>query len=470
MSGSLQDVSPRDASGSGSAAPPGPRGGGDGGPGPGPLTVMAVAVLALVSLLAIGTGPDDAPGDLGGAAAVSSAPEGPDGPPGPAEVVAVDTLGRGQGLGQLLRAHGLSGTDFVGLLDRIREHESPRRLQPGVEVHFAARVPETTGRVVLDLDRDRSLHLVRTGGGWEARLDSVPVRVDTIRIGGVIESSLWNASLLGDTRRLAENEENDILDRITQVFAWQVDFFRDIRSGDAFRVLIEREVRPDGSIRRARVLAAEFFNDGRRLPAVRFDVPDAPVEYYDEEGEATRKAFLRAPLEYGRRTSGFTRRRFHPVLKRYRAHRGVDYGARRGTPVLATGSGVVTRARWWGGYGRVVEIRHNSRHRTRYAHLSGFARGVRPGVRVEQKEVIGYVGASGLATGSHVHYEFLVNGRQRNPAAVDLPPGDPVPAGHREEYRRVRDRRLSLLRELDLPSSVRVVRRPDARSGGGAAE
>jgi murein DD-endopeptidase MepM/ murein hydrolase activator NlpD len=383
------------------------------------------------------------------------------------EVVSVDTLGRGQGLGQLLRAHGLAGNDFVGLLDRLREFESPRRLQPGVAVRFAARVPGTTDRVVLDLDRDRSLHMVRRDGGWTARLDSVPVRVDTIRIGGVIESSLWNARLSGDTHRLAENEDNDLLDRLTQIYAWQVDFFRDIRSGDAFRVLIEREVRPDGSVRRGRVLAAEFFNDGRRLPAVRFDVPDAPVEYYDAEGEATRKAFLRAPLEFGRRTSGFSRRRYHPVLRRYRAHRGVDYGAPRGTPVLATGAGVVTKARWWGGYGRVVEIRHNSRHRTRYAHLRSFARGIRPGVRVEQKEVIGYVGASGLATGSHVHYEFLVNGRQRNPSTVDLPPGDPVPREHREEYRRVRDRRLSLLRELALPSSVRVVR--EGGSGGGAA-
>lgn len=391
-------------------------------------------------------------------------------PPPRAEVVTRDTLRTGQGLGDLLREQGLEGRAYVAALESLREIADPRRLQPGVTVEVTAEVPERVSRVSLRLDADRSVRLVAAeGDGWTTKLDSVPVTTDTIRVGGVIDNSLWTARLFGDTARLVPNERYEIYSELSNnIFAWQVDFFREIRPGDAFRVLIEREIRPDGSLRRARVLAAELFVSERRLAAVRFDAPDSRPEYYDEEGEATRMAFLRAPLRFGRRTSGFSRRRYHPVLKVYRSHRGIDYGARRGTPVHATGAGVVTRAHWWNGYGRVVEIRHTGAYRTRYAHLSGFARGIRAGTRVEQDQVIGYVGASGLATGSHVHYEFLVRGQQRNPARVDLPPGDPVPEEHRTEFRAVRNVRLWLLRDLELPSSVRLAAGDDVPGDGTA--
>jgi murein DD-endopeptidase MepM/ murein hydrolase activator NlpD len=457
MTAGIQDISPRNEDGP--ADPTGPR---RDGPGGGPWLALLLAAVGLVYVTARG-----GEGAAEPAAVPDVAPAVMHLPAAAPEVVARDTLRSGQGLGQLLRARGLEGNSFVDVLDAVRRHQSPRRLQPGVTVDLAAQVPERLSRMVLELDDDRSLHLVRGPDGWTSRLDSVPVAVDTIRVGGVIRSSLWNAGFWGDTARLAPNEDNDILDRLTQIYAWQVDFFRDIRSGDAFRVLIERELRPDGSIRRARVLAAEFLNDGRRLPAVRFVVPDGPVEYFDADGEATRKAFLRAPLKFGRKTSGFSRRRYHPILKRYRAHRGIDYGARRGTPVHATGGGTVTRAGWWNGYGRVVEVRHNGRYTTRYAHLSRVT--VRRGERVQQNEVVGRVGATGLATAPHVHYEFLVHGRQRNPARVDLPPGDPVPAAHREEYRAVRDVRLELLRELELPREIRLAHRREGPGSGGGA-
>jgi len=383
-------------------------------------------------------------------------------------IVVEDTLQRGRSLGHLLRRHGLRGRDFTEIVAAVREVESPRRLRPGVHVRLTSRVPERLSEVVLGLDRDRSIRLTHRPDGWSARLDSVPVTIDTIRVGGLIRSSLWEASLFGEDEKLVRYDDYDehrglLLTLANQIFAWQVDFYRDIREGDAFRVVIERELRPDGTIRRARVLAAEFQNAGRSLVAVRFEVPDGPVEYYDEEGEATRKSFLRMPLRFGRRTSGFTRRRFHPVLKSYRAHRGVDYGAPAGTPVRATGAGVVTRAHRWNGYGLVVEIRHNGVHRTRYAHLRGFARGIRSGVRVEQGEVIGYVGSTGLSTAPHVHYEFLVNGAQRDPARVDLPPGDPVPPEHAGAYRSVRRERLQLLDELAYPPEARVAARGGAR-------
>lgn len=373
-------------------------------------------------------------------------------PTGPPVMMVEDTLRRGSSLGRIFRRHGYEGAEFLQIVERIREVENPRRLEAGTTVRFAARVPERTSTITVALDRDRSLRLAASGDGWRAHLDSVPVTPDTIAVGGVILSSLWNASLFGDTAKLVPGERIEIVTRLSQIYAWQVDFLQGIRSGDAFRVLIERDVRPDGSVRAARVLAAEFYNDERRLPAVRFVPPQGPEEYYDAEGEATRKAFLRAPLEVSRVTSRFNRNRYHPVLRRRTAHLGTDYGASRGTPVLATGGGVVRRAGRWGGYGNVVEIQHDeTRYRTRYAHLSRIAGGIRPGVRVEQKQVIGYVGSTGLSTAPHLHYEFLVNGSRRNPARVDLPPGDPVPEAHRTTFEERRDERLALLQQLPYP-------------------
>lgn len=409
----------------------------------------AAAGGAALLLYALFTGgrADTTPATAGAAPDSASPPPEP-----PPSVVALDTLEPGQSIGELLRRQGLVGAEYLSALERVSEIVSPRRLQPGLVVESSTPVPERVGSITLRIDADRSLHLEPADGGWTARLDSVAVTLDTVVLAGVVESTLWNARLSGDTALIeGPSEKGVILYLANSVYAWQVDFFRDIRRGDAFRVVRERQVRPDGTVRSARILAAEFYNDGRRLPAVRFEVPGRPPEYYDEEGEATRKAFLRAPLAFGRLTSGFSRRRYHPVLGSYRAHRGMDYGAARGTPVHATGSGKVTVARWWGGYGRVVEVRHNGAHRTRYAHLSDFARGIRPGVRVSQNQIIGYVGQSGLATGPHVHYEFLVNGTQRDPSRVELPPGDPVPDSLRQEFSRVRDARMELLRGVEVP-------------------
>lgn len=410
--------------------------------------LVAVALVAGVALAVARAGPAEQP-PPSDEAAVSVPAADP-----PPRLVSYDTLAPGQSLGELLRRQGLEGDEFVAVLDRVEDVVSARRLQPGLTLEMATHVPERLGRLKLQLDDDRSLLLEHREDGWESRLDSVPVTLDTMLLAGRIEQgeSLWTTELTGDTGKLTKNVRGTIIEFLSnQIYAWQIDFFRGVHPGDAFRVAVEREVRPDGTIRQVRILAAEFLNSGRRLPAVRFPTDDGRVEFYDEEGEATRLAFLRAPLKFGRRTSGFSRRRFHPVLRTYRSHRGVDYGAAPGTPVLATGTGTVTRARRWDGYGKMVEIRHNSVHRTRYAHLRGWGPGIREGVGVSQGQVIGYVGATGLATGPHVHYEFLVNGTQRNPAAVDLPPGDPVSEARRAEFRQVRDERLALLKGVRVP-------------------
>lgn len=376
-------------------------------------------------------------------------------PTPPPPVTVVHSLESGETLGDVFGTYGLSGQQILEIVEAIEEFESPRRFRPGTEIKLARRPNEGPLRISLRLDRDRTLHLLAEPDGarpWNARLDSVPVIRDTIRLAGLVGSNLYDAELSGDVDRLAPGELHDVVFRLSQMFAWQVDFWRDIRTNDAYRVLIAREVRPDGSIRSAKVLAAEFRNDTRELVAVRFQ-PDeeAPVEYYDEAGEALRGEFLLAPLDLARMTSGFNLRRFHPILRRTRPHLGVDYGASRGTPVRATGAGRITRAGPWGGYGTAIEVRHVNNLRTRYAHLSGIARGVRSGAQVEQGQVIGYVGSSGLATAAHLHYEFLQNGRQVNPARMNFPRAEPVPDDLLDVFVAASEFSLSRLRLLPMP-------------------
>lgn len=374
-------------------------------------------------------------------------------PPAPAALV--HRLERGETLGGVFEDYGLDRGRTHLIVEAMGAFEDPRRLRPGTEIRFVRRSGEPPARIRIQLDRDRRLHLWsegEAGRSWAARLDSVPVTRDTILLAGLIETNLFDAELSGDVDRLADGERYDVARRLSQVFAWQIDFWRDLRRDDAYRILIAREVRPDGSARSAEVLAAEFRNDARTLSAVGFRSDGAEhVEYFDESGEALRSQFLLAPLDIVRVTSSFNRRRFHPVLRRTRPHLGVDYGAPRGTPVRATGAGRVTRAGAWSTYGTAIEIRHANNIRTRYAHLSGVARGVRGGTQVEQGQVIGYVGATGLATAPHLHYEFLRNGAQVNPARLQLPRSEPVPEALRATFAAVSGDLLARLRSLPLP-------------------
>lgn len=387
-------------------------------------------------------------------------------PSGPPTVTLTDTLRVGQTLGQLFDAYGLSGPDAVEVVNLLRRYKNPRSLRPGTIVQFEANLvegPTRDGhplmdglpiRILLQPDPDARLVLDSSRGEWLASLDSVPVVRDTVRLTALIERNLYDAGVAGDTTGMASAEVNQVVWALSEVFAWRIDFYRDIRSGDAYRTLVERLVRPNGSVRSVRVLAAEFRNRDRVLTAIRFQPPEGRAGYFDQDGGSVRRAFLLAPLDFRRVTSGFSGRRFHPVLKRYRAHLGTDYGAPPGTSVRATGDGVVRRAGWWGSYGRMVEIRHANRISTRYAHLSRVS--VRPGQRVAQGHVIGRVGSTGLATASHLHYEFLQHGRHRNPARLNLPPAEPVPEELKPAFIEERDRLLALLSEIELPALARM--------------
>ncbi len=236
--------------------------------------------------------------------------------------------------------------------------------------------------------------------------------------------------------------EDALIMRLVKVFQWDIDFLLDIREGDEFSLLFEERYLDDQFIDTGNILAAQFVSQGERHRAVRY-VDD---EFYSPEGESMRKDFLRAPLEFTRISSNFNLRRHHPLFKISMPHRGIDYAAPVGTPVRAAGEGTVSVAGRTTPNGNYVVLQHGETFETKYLHLSRIARGIRKGSRVKQGKVIGYVGATGYATGPHLHYEFLVNGVHHNPRTVELPKAKPIPASER---RRFEESTAPLLAQLD---------------------
>jgi len=246
------------------------------------------------------------------------------------------------------------------------------------------------------------------------------IETRTAHAQGIIDSSLF---LAANEAGISEN----IIMELAGIFGWDIDFALDIRKGDSFKVLYEEIYRDGEKIKDGDILAAEFVNDGNVYRAVRYTNPQTSrTEYFTPEGKSMRKEFLRSPVNFTRISSGFTTARYHPVLHKMRAHKGVDYAAKRGTPVLAAGDGKVTFKGKKGGYGNVVMIQHGSKYTTVYAHLNSFNKHLRLGGKVKQGQTIAYVGSTGLATGPHLHYEFRVNGVHRNPLTVHLPSSAPV--------------------------------------------
>lgn len=376
----------------------------------------------------------------------------------PAEEIEIYSLGRGQTFGELLDPV-LSANEQASLLLAFREHASPRRMKEDTEITLRYLPGERSVRGIdVAITPDRTVRLDRGDFGWRSDLIETPIYVDTLYASGEIETVLWSAVVNNEVLSdLTFADRNELIDHLDRVFQWQVDFSRQIRVGDTYRFAFEREVRPDGSMRAGRLLAAEFVNSGTPYHAIYFDPNgDGRGSYFDLEGESVRRAFLLRPLAYRRISSRFTNSRYHPVLKRWRAHRGVDYAADSGTEIMATSDGVVIHRGWKGSYGNLVEIRHPNGFVTRYAHLRAFHPGVSLGTRVHQGDIVGYVGQTGLAQGNHLHYEMLRNGRQIDPLSVDLPAGDPVPSDNRTQWRTEMASRLDLLESIPRAGPVRT--------------
>ena len=392
----------------------------------------------------------------------------------PAEEVRILALRDGQTLGELLEG-AVTYNEQASMLLALREHANPRRMREGTEVTLRFRQGNESLRGVdIATSRDETVRLTLVGGAWSSELVETPIYVDTITATGEIESDLWTAVNQNPSlNRMTDGDAARLIDALDRVFQWQVDFSRQIRVRDTYRFAFQREIRPDGSMRAGRVLAAELVNSGTPYHAIWFDPnDDGDGSYFDLDGNSVRRAFLLKPLTYRRISSTYTNSRFHPILKTWRAHRGIDYAADRGTPIMATADGVVIYRAAKGTFGNTVEIRHPNGFVTRYAHLNGFRSGVNLGTRVRQSDIIGYVGMTGLAGGPHLHYEMLRAGAQMDPLSVDLPPGDPVPSENHLRWLSEMTTRVSLLNAIPGAGPVRALAedaapdQPQDQSGG----
>jgi murein DD-endopeptidase MepM/ murein hydrolase activator NlpD len=357
----------------------------------------------------------------------------------------VDTLRRGETLSDLFARHNVV-VDFQRLDPSLLLN--PRRVRPGLVFSFRQGLSDSTPtHIVVRTSPEQRVTFSRVAEAWNTAAQPVRWQSQEARIEGVIDNSLYEALDAG-----VSDQQLDGINRrrlawdLADVYAWEVDFTRDIQPGDRFKVVFERLVSEDGEVRFGRVLASDLTISGKSLTAFRFGGGTGrSALYYDAEGSSLRRAFLRAPVEFRRISSNFAGARFHPVLGLTRRHEGTDYAAAPGTPVMAAGDGVVLRAGRAGGYGNLIELRHLNGITTRYGHLRGFARNLRRGVRVEQGQVIGFVGSTGLATGPHLHYEFRVNGVAQDSRRVKLGSGSPVAPRDRPAFEQQRDHLLALL-------------------------
>jgi len=352
-----------------------------------------------------------------------------------------DTVRRNETLAAVLGRHGIRGATLYRLLHAAPDLK-PRRVPVGQVFEFRYVGTGTEpARVRTRLSPEQVLWVRRDAGGvWHQEIERIVWNPEPVRIVGTVQGSLYEtlSDIIPDSILPRAERDRMIYDLADGVFGWDIDFTRDVVAGDHFAILFERLVSPLGEARYGRLLAARLQARGEEHTAYVLTGTDGGNEYYDAGGRSLKRAFKLAPVPY-RITSRFSRSRFHPILGIWRAHLGNDYHAPIGTPVEATGDGVIRRASRWDGYGLMVAIRHPHGIETRYAHLSRLAQGIHPGAAVTQGEIIGYSGMSGLATAPHVHYEFLKNGHQVNPSRVDLGDGSPVPAARRAEFATVRD-------------------------------
>ena len=346
--------------------------------------------------------------------------------------------------GLLAKLH-VEDADAVHFLRTSPDAKGMRQLVPGRTVRANTtedgRLVElrySTGLTVLTAKPD--------GDTFRIREDFALLERRMVMRSAEIKTSLFAAT---DAARLTDSVAGQLAD----IFSTDIDFHKDLRRGDHFTVIYEMFYENGEPVRSGRVLAAEFVNGGQAYQAVWFQHGDGRGAYYTPEGKSIRKAFLRSPLEFSRISSGFTEARFHPILQRWRAHKGTDYAAPTGTGVKATADGVVESASYERGYGNVVVLRHQQRYTTLYGHLSGFASGIFRGAHVTQGQIIGFVGSTGLATGPHLHYEFRIDDVHQDPLRVVMPEAPPITTENRASFdsiARPMAQRLALLRQTNL--------------------
>ncbi|MEO5511360.1 MAG: M23 family metallopeptidase [Longimicrobiales bacterium] len=377
----------------------------------------------------------------------------------PVEDVETHLIGSGETLNGVLAQANVTGQELNDLLLGLRQHLDPRRLSAGAEV-TVRRWSETNAArsVEVRLNRDTTVRLAKQDYGWQSDVIVTPTVIDTVYAGGEIATgrSIYEEVVFDENSPLPPAERVALVSGLATVFEYKLDM-RDIQPGDSYRIAYEREARPDNSARGRRILAAEVVNKGKSYSAIWFDNGAGTRGYYDQKGRTLRAGFSRYPVDYVRITSRFASSRYHPILGIYRAHMGNDLGARAGTQVKASANGTVTFAGRNAGYGNMIEIRHSNGYSTRYAHLSRFAAGMKRGRHVSQKDIIGYVGMTGLATAPHLHYELRLNGRAIDAKTARLPDGESLGRKQMVGFREVSRIRMGM---LDRAEAEMVAQQP----------
>jgi murein DD-endopeptidase MepM/ murein hydrolase activator NlpD len=336
-------------------------------------------------------------------------------------------VGRNDTLDAIFRRMSLNKADLAAIRNLPGIRQSLDFLHPGDSIrltHSDGDIKELWRKV----SETQTLDVVRQDSGFEVKMINNPVEVRVRTANALIDSSLFQAAG-------AANISDMVALKLANIFGWDIDFVLDIREGDRFTAEYEQIFQDGKYLRDGEVLAAEFVNSGKVYRAVRFVGDSGNVGYYTPNGLAMRKAFLRAPVEFSRVSSAFNPHRHHPILNLIRGHMGTDYAAPTGTPVHAAGDGHVSFEGQRGGYGNAIILTHGANVSTLYGHMSRFARNVHVGSRVQQGDVIGYVGMTGLATGPHLHYEYLTGGVHRNPQTVQLPGAEPLRAQELQRFR-----------------------------------
>ena len=341
------------------------------------------------------------------------------------------TIRKGDTLSDILNRAGHDSSDIHRLIQSNPDARVFRQMYPGQKLRLRAGANGPLQELVYETDPGEAFHLVRREDHFELTKELRTFETRVAHVSGIIESSLFED---GQDAGLSDN----LVMKLVEIFGWDIDFALDLRRGDSFSVIHEEKFWRGQKVTDGVILAAEFVNQGRVFRAIAFRDANGYTSYYTPDGTSVRRPFLRTPVEFSRITSRFTGGRYHPILKTWRAHKGVDYAAPVGTPVRATASGRLLSIGWnGGGYGKRIVIRHNATYNTVYAHLSRFRDGLRVGSFVDQGQTIGYVGATGLASGPHLHYEFQVNGAHRNPLTFKFTGGGKIASQNRDEFARL---------------------------------
>lgn len=364
-----------------------------------------------------------------------------------------DTIKKGETLFDIFKRYSLDIRELFELKEASANIHKLRELYPGRPYKIIIDENNKINSFTYWINENSILNINRSGSGFCAEKKDVVYERKIQHIGGTIKDNLISS--------MGEGRENVMLAfQLSDIFAWDIDFTTDLRNGDTFKIVAEGFYL-DGEFKKyGEILSAEFFNNGETFYAYRFEY-EGRTDYYDTEGRSLRRAFLKAPLSFRRISSGFTGKRFHPILKIYRPHNGLDYAAPAGTPVSTVGDGTVTFAGYKGQYGKLVIITHPNHYKTYYGHLSRIEKNIKKGKKIQQGQIIGYVGSTGLATGPHLHYEIRVNSNPVNPLQVKIPQGRSIPQTLFADFRNLKNQMDNRLATITLPYYAQAVKGRD---------